>query len=73
MKKTNTIKTRMIAAILGTITVISTASAAAVTSVSAAETPKVSTAQLEKELKEYKDYGLSKFESNASSGTAVCF
>lgn len=60
MKKTNTIKTRMIAAILGTITVISTASAAAVTSVSAAEAPQYSTAQLEKELKEYKDYGLNK-------------
>ena len=60
MKRTNNIKTRMIAAILVIITVFSAFAATAVTSASAAEAPQQSMSQLEKTLREYKDMGLEK-------------
>lgn len=72
MKKTNSIKTRIIAAILGTITAFSVVSVAATTSVSAAQAPQQSMSQLERDLREYKDMCLEKaiktFEDKVPGG-----
>lgn len=72
MKRTNNTKTRIIAAILGIITVFSVTSVAATTSASAAEVPQQSMSQLEKDLREFKDMSLEKaikmFEDKVPGG-----